>query len=608
MGASDRDRHRQGVWPAISFLRLGIFCLAAFAALFAPAARADIEYETEFTGAPEDLESDLKDAAQLVALEDKHPPTEGVLRRRADGDLDRVKSVLHSAGYYDAEASFDIDMTADPVKVTVKIEPGERYTLAKAQVTLQDGSPPPEIDGASLKDLGLTIGSPATAGPVIDAEGRLVAAYGRHGWPFARVADRQVIVNSATKTMEVTYILDPGGLARFGSTKIAGLDWLDQHYVERRIGWTEGDLYDQKAVDTTRQTLVTSGLFGSVTVAPDSKAVDPDGTVPMGVGLAERPLHSLGVGAAYDTTTGLSGTLSWEDRNIFGEAEDLNVTGQGGTTQDFLIANFRRPDFFADKLDLISNVTLQSVTDPAYDSVEQLARLGVEFHFDPTFVGDASIQAEHARLNEKVDYRVYTLVGLPLALREDATDDLLNPTKGYRAGLKLTPYLRALGSNENFVQAQLTASTYQKLSDDDTYILALSGIVGSTAGASLDAIPKDHRFFVGGGGSVRGFGFQKGGPVDQFFNPVGGLSTFVTSVELRAKVTDTIGIVPFLDGGSDYSTVLPRLQDKFYMGAGIGLRYFTAIGPIRFDIATPLNPHSQGDSPVQIYVSLGQAF
>ncbi|HVJ53922.1 MAG TPA: BamA/TamA family outer membrane protein [Aliidongia sp.] len=589
-----------------------ILALAAFpllALMLAPGAKAEVTYETSFTGAPEDLDSNLNDASQLVALVDKHPATEGALRRRAESDMDRLTAVLHAAGYYDAALSFDIDESKDPLAVTVKIVPGPIYHLAQVKITLANGELPPDVGPVTLPAaLGLDLGAPATASPVIDAEPKIVKAYTDRGWPFAKVADRRVLVDQATKEMDVTYILDPGMQARFGSTKIAGLDWLDQRYVERRIGWAEGDLYDQSKVDTTRQTLVTSGLFGTVSVAPETKAVEPDGTVPMGVGLAERPLHSLGVGAAYDTTEGISGTLSWEDRNIFGQAEDVNVVAQGGTTTDHLIVNFRRPDIFADKLDLVSNLTLQSVMDPAYDAVQQTVRVGFENRLTPQLTGDVSIQAEHARLNEKIDYRVYTLVGIPISVRQDDTDDLLNPTRGYRAGAKLTPYLRALGSNESFVQAQINGSTYRKLSDDDTYVLALSGILGATGGASIDAIPKDHRFFTGGGGSVRGFGFQKGGPIDQFFNPVGGLSTFETSLELRAKVTDTIGVVPFFDAGSDYPTALPKLNAKLYMGVGIGLRYYTAIGPVRFDIATPLNPHSQGDSPVQIYVSLGQAF
>lgn len=588
-----------------------LLCLSGLAMMlmaFAAPASAEIEYETKFTGAPDDLESDLNDASQLVALEDKHPATEAALRRRADSDLDRLQAVLHAAGYYDATLSVDVDAAQDPMQVTVKIDPGARYTLAHVAIELPDGSPPPAAGATSPADLGLEIGGPATAAPVLAAEPKIVSAYGQHGWPFVKIADRRVIVDSATRTMEVTYIINTGTVAKFGATRINGLDWLDQAYVERRIAWTEGALYNQKLVDTTRQTLVTSGLFGTVTVAPDSPTVGPDGTVPMGVGLAERPLHSLGVGASYDTTDGISGTLSWEDRNIFGHAEDLTVIGQGGTTSDHLIVNFRRPDAFGDKLDFISNLTLQSVIDPAYDSVEQIVRAGIEDHLTPQLTADASLQAEHARLNEKIDYRVYTLVGIPLSLRQDTTDDLLNPTNGYRAGIKATPYLRALGSNLNFVQAQLDGSLYRKLTDTDTYILALSGTLGSTAGASLDAIPKDHRFFTGGGGSVRGFGFQKAGPVDQFFNPIGGLSEFATSLELRAKLTDTIGIVPFLDAGSDYSTIVPKLDSKLYLGAGIGLRYYTAIGPVRFDIATPLNPHSRGDAPIQIYVSLGQAF
>ena len=107
---------------------------------------------------------------------------------------------------------------------------------------------------------------------------------------------------------------------------------------------------------------------------------------------------------------------------------------------------------------------------------------------------------------------------------------------------------------------------------------------------------------------MRGFGFQEAGPLDQFDNPIGGLSLAVVSAEFRTKITDTIGLVPFLDAGSDYASEVPDFKGRISLGAGIGLRYFTAIGPVRLDLATPLNPRGSVDSPIQIYVSLGQAF
>jgi translocation and assembly module TamA len=159
-----------------------------------------------------------------------------------------------------------------------------------------------------------------------------------------------------------------------------------------------------------------------------------------------------------------------------------------------------------------------------------------------------------------------------------------------------------------YAPAKVNGSTYRKLDAKGKYVLAGQLILGGTCCTSLLSIPKDHRLFGGGGGSVRGFGFQKAGPWDQYDNAIGGRSLAAASLELRARVTDDIGVVPFVDAGSDYQTPLPQLDRKLFVGAGLGFRYFTAIGPLRLDLATPLNPHPVGDSPIQIYVGLGEAF
>jgi len=574
-----------------------------------PAARAEIDYDTRFEGVEDDIESDLESVSQLVTLADKAPDTRAMLERRARDDVPRLLQAMQANGYWDAEIRFDVTQKSgkDDYLVTVHVEPGARYTLAPIVVLLENGAPPPQPELATPESAGLLTGAPAVSAPVIAGEDRLVHAYAVHGYPYARIARRTVEIDVATKRMHVTYVLDPGQRARYGATQITGLDYLDPAYVERRIKWQEGASYDQSQVDDTRQTLVTTGLFGTVTVVP-SGAVAADGTVPMKITLVERPLHTIGAGASYDTSLGLEANVSWEDRDIFGGAEDFSVTAIGGQSDSSLNLKFRRPDALWTDQDFVAAISAANELEDAFRALDQKVSLGFEENFTPQLTGGYSILAEHARIDEKIDYRVYTLVGLPLFLRENDTDDLMNPTRGYRAALDLTPYLRPLGSELTYVQARLAGSTYFKLDPPGDYILALQGIVGASCCASLDSMPKDHRFFAGGGGSVRGFGYQKAGPLDQYSDPIGGRSLLVGSAEVRVKITDTIGIVPFVDAGSDYATPLPKLDGKLYFGAGIGLRYFTAIGPLRLDVATPLNPHSEGDSPIQIYVSLGQAF
>jgi translocation and assembly module TamA len=597
---------------AVMILWFSRLCRASLIVILlsSTAAWADgIAYETKITGVDDSaLQSDLEASSQLLKLADGKPPaTIGALTRRARDDVDRLVAVIEAAGYYEPQIEPVIDEKADPVQVDLKVTPGPRYSLAKVVLVTPNGGAVPDIGPFDPSMIGLKLGDPAVSAPVVDADAKIVRLYQGMGYPYAKVVDKHVIVDAGTKTMEVTFVVDAGAKARFGPVAIDGLTRLERRWVARRVLWTEGTPYDQAQVEATRQALVASGLFGMVGVMPMGP-VAADGTVPMQIRIIERAPRSVGVGASYDTTEGIAANLTWEHRDLFGGAEDLKITATGGTSDNGLSATFRRPDLWATNQDLVASISLDNQNVDAFRSIDQKIELGLERRLDPTLTVGASILAEHARVDEKVDTRVYTLVGLPLFAKKNASDDLLNPTKGYRVDLETTPYLRAIGSNLSFLQSKLTGSWYDQLDSRGNYIVALQGTLGATVGTSLDSIPKDHRFYAGGGGSVRGFGYQEAGPLDKFDNPIGGRSLAVISAELRTKLTETIGLVPFFDAGSDYASAFPDFKGRVALGAGIGLRYFTAVGPVRLDLATPLNPRSGVDSPVQLYVSLGQAF
>jgi translocation and assembly module TamA len=585
-----------------------ILALAVAQMLPGYALAEDISYDVKFEGADDPVIADLKSASQLVALEDKAPANETALRRRADADLARLKQVLNAEGYYDSGITMDVapGVKTGAFVVTLTVQPGTRYTLAEVKIVQPNGAPPPEFDRFLPSAFGLSIGQPANSAPIVGAESKIIHAYAVRGWPFAKIVKREVVVDSADKTMHVTYTLDVGAPARFGATEIEGLTSLDPLYVQRRLKWQQDMPYDQGLIDDAKQTLVTSGLFASVSIEP-AGAPGPGGLLPIEVKLKERLLHSIGAGGSYDTALGIQANVTWEDRDMFDNAEDLLVTAKGGQSDSGITAKFTRPDAFFYQQDFVTTATFENELEDAFRALHQEIQLGFQLHLSATETAGYSIDAEHARIDEKVDYRVYTMLGLPLFLRRDETDDLLNPTRGYRAGVELTPNL-GLDHAGSYVQTKLSGSVYRKIDDRGDNILAAQLIVGASCCASLDSIPKDHRLYAGGGGTIRGFAYQKAGPFDQYFNSTGGRSLLVGSFEWRRKLTDSIQLVPFLDAGSDYQTVVPDFAAKQYLGAGIGVRYFTPIGPVRFDIATPINPHSKGDSPVQAYVSLGQAF
>ncbi|MCB1376273.1 MAG: BamA/TamA family outer membrane protein, partial [Rhodobacteraceae bacterium] len=215
----------------------------------------------------------------------------------------------------------------------------------------------------------------------------------------------------------------------------------------------------------------------------------------------------------------------------------------------------------------------------------------------------AALNIEASEIEDAVDTRRFLLASLPASVTYDGTLGALDPTSGVKATLSLEPFHEFEYGNTGLV-ADLEASTYWALDDGGRFVLAARAAVGSLVGAPADEVPESRLFFAGGGGSVRGYAYRNIGPRENG-DVVGGRSYVEGSLELRAKVTDSIGIVPFVDAGSAFDSPYPDFSEEIKVGAGVGLRYYTGLGPIRADIALPLNP-GPDDPSFAVYIGLGQ--
>ena len=591
----------------VRWLYLMVVLIAA-AFVLRSTARADLNYRTEITGVEDNALADLLEkVSELKTLEDKPPVSEEALRRRADRDLGRLTDAAHSLGYWDAEFSYDIDTATDPAKVAVRVKPGPLYHVASVKVLGPDEQPLSILNRLPLKP-----GDTARTAPVLATETALLASLGDSGHPFAKAETRRVEIDKDTQTMDVTYALDPGPVMRFGPPVITGLERLDPAYVEGRIRWQGGEVYDASKVEETRRALIETGLFSTVQITP---TVDPDNPedVRMAIDATERLHRTVGAGLAYNTSQGFGARAFWENRNLFGYAENLRLSVEAGQQLDAFRANFRRPDFLATDQDFLATAEAANDNPVAYRSRRAIATAGIERRFDHLVTGGVNFEVEKANVVQLADVtprtgtQRYELVGLPAYVKLDTTDNLLNPTTGYRAQLNVTPAHTFSGSHLTFSTNLLSGSTYWVLGPEQRAVLAGKLALGSLDGAPLSQLPSDQRIYAGGGGSVRPYGYLMAGPLAPNNVPIGGRSSLVLNLEARVKITETIGIVPFVDAGSYYESPVPQLGRTLLYGVGLGLRYYTGFGPLRLDLATPLHKRN-GDSPIQVYISLGQAF
>lgn len=548
----------------------------------------------------------LSRGSLLVGLADRPPPSQAALLGRIEADRERFDAILRSEGYYAAGIDTAIDDSQTPPEVVMRVDPGPVFRLTAFTVTgFGDGAAAVALPG--VNDLGLTIGQPARAADVLTGERKVLGWLAERGRPLAALGEREAIVDHAASAMTVAVAVDPGPPAAFGPVTFSGLDRLDEDYARLLIPWREGEPYDQAKVDAFRRKLMRTGLFTTVVVTP-AGAVGDDGRLPLTVELTEARSRSIGGGFKYYTSEGPAAEVFWEHRNLLGRDEDLQISLEVGqiaqnVTVDVLVPNYRRAD-----QELVGQALALRETTDAYDrtGVETLAQL--RRVFAELWAVGAGLSLETSWIRERGNTDNSTLLGFPAFILRDSTDNPLNPTEGSKFRYAPTPYVGWYIDRQSFMTNELAGSTYIALDPEKRYILAGRAKVGTLFGESRDAIPADKRYYAGGGSSVRGYPYQKVGPLDSDNDPIGGRSLLELSAEFRARVWGNFGVVPFIDGGTVYSAVVPDFSETIRWGAGLGFRYHTAIGPVRLDLATPLNPRNDVDDPFQFYISLGQSF
>ncbi len=585
--------------------------MAAIALTLAAAQAAEpIRYTVAISGiGNKALEDAVKAQSNLVALEDKGAPSLTALRLRADDDRGRIDAVLRAEGYYEARITTSVDRALKPVAVAVKIETGPAFTLAAYDVELH-GAPPPQPVWPDR--LGIELGGRARSAAVVKAQQTLLHDLADQGYPLAKVADRTVVVDHLSKTMRVRLVVEAGGLAHFGELHIEGLKRVTRSWVLNRVPWKPGQRFNVALMEEFRKHLVDSRLFSSVRLSTATK-LGPDGRLPVTAALTEAKDRSVGFGASWSSTEGFGGNAYWEDRNLFGGAERLRADLIASQIRDALDLSYTGPDFLRPNQDLIGAVQAEEETTDAFFSRTIGGSLGLSWLLADIWRPSVSAAMERTleeqrNVGELPIGRTYLLFSTPMELRRDSSNDLLDPSRGNRLDVTDQPFFRMFGSSASFNRAEIYDAQYFQLLDRPRLVLANWQRLGAIQGAGILDIPALHRFYVGGAGSVRGFGFQMAGPLDPEGRPVGGRSALSFGSEVRIKVTDTVGVVPFAEGGRSYLGAWPTLDQQLFWGAGLGLRYYTPIGPVRADIAFPLNPRPGVDSKYQIYLSLGQAF
>lgn len=580
-----------------------------------------VNYTLTFDAGTDDEE--LKDAIEGTALlkQDEGQPVSGDLGLviKARDDRDRILAALYEKARYGGVVDIRIGGTpidslppnpefpSGAVPVSVSVHPGPAFTFDT--VTLNG-----DAAGRTAADYGLVRGARADSTVIIKAGEKVVADLKAESRPLAKLTDRQAIADHKTNTVDVVISAEGGPTADVGDVSVTGTKAVDAGFVKYYSRINAGQPYSPERLTKAADRLRQLGVFSSVTIQEADKLA-PDGSLPMTIEVSEGKMRYFGVGAQVSTLDGLGLQGYWGHRNLFGRAESLRIEGsvngigEGNGVDDIgysLGALFSKPGAFGPASTFTASLKAAIDDTDAYYATTGTAAVGATFELSDYDTVSGSLEVAAMQVDDPFGDNFYLTTAIPLEYVRDTRDNKLNPTSGYRAMINAKPTYEFERSTF-FSGFETSGSIYRAVGAEERVVLAGRLGAGTIVGApTLSDIPAPRRFYLGGGGTVRGYGYQDISPRNDDGELLGGRSYVVASAEVRVNVTETIGIVPFLDVGTVSRDALPDFSDV-RAGAGVGLRYATPFGPIRLDVAVPLNPYENGDS-FGIYAGIGQAF
>jgi translocation and assembly module TamA len=573
-------------------------------------------YTVSLNGLDDDLAAVLRpqfDQLSTLMQNRREPANAAQIDRRAREDGEMLGELLRAHGYYDSFVRTSVEAApavGGPIRVLLDVETGPLYHFAEVSLPGLDSA------GADSEPLrrafGVKAKDPIDAAAVTAGEAALRVELGKRGYVFAEIGRMEVAVDHEARTGTLTMPVMPDGARLFGNIRMEGRKLFSAAHVRTIARFKSGELYEAPLVEDLRRALIATGLISSVTIRP-VPAQDPK-SVDLVIALEPAPMRTVAGQAGYGSGEGVRAELSWQHRNLLPPEGAVTFRAVAGTREQLIGATLRRNNFIRRDQVLNAQMVASHVNRAAFDARTFQLAGGIERQTNLIWQKKWtwSLGAELIASDERdVDVasgttrrRTFFIGALPATLAYDGSNDLLDPTRGFRLSGRLSPEASLESGAFAYVQGQVDATFYLPVSP--RVVIAGRTRLGAIFGAGRDQIAPSRRFYSGGGGSVRGYGFQRLGPRDPIFDdPIGGVSLAEFSLEARVRVGN-FGIVPFIDAGNIYTSTLPRL-DNLRLGTGIGVRYHTNFGPIRVDVGTPLNRRS-GDPRLAVYVSLGQAF
>lgn len=591
-------------------------------------------YKVDFklAGADRRLEKKIKRSSLFYAKR-KEPPAGTVgLLVRAQSEQERLAATLYEEGYYGSHIQIFFNgrpfetvrptdtlngTKSEPISVEIRIAVGPLFFFTPPIFEIMGaGERPTEAQLISIS--GLHTGAVARSTQILEAERKLLAFFQNRGFALAKIQERSVVADHATRRVTPRLSFDTGPIVRFGKVEVMGTAQLRPEVVQRVADIPEGEIVRPKLMRAVTQRLQALGILNSVSVRlAQSTEEGTEIVVPVQIEVTERKPRFVGASTYWSSLDGASGSLFWGHRNLFGGAESLRIEASFSNLLQESVdslsygvsAKFRKPAALSPKTDFTLDLTFAHENPDSYESQSTALLAQLDHRFSEKTRGTIGGEIGYTRSEDAYGDNRYFFIGLPLAVYYDGRNQLYDPSRGIQGLLKGTPTYD-LHQQAVYLRTEGMLAAYHALDKQKRLILAGRLQIGSVLGASAVDIPSDQRFLVGGGGSIRGYDYESVGPEslsEDTPSPVPGRSFVALSAETRLRLSKAWGLVGFVDAGMAYTSQIPNFSDSLKVGVGVGVRYYTRIGPVRFDLAFPLN-RTEDASKFAVYLGLGQSF
>jgi len=585
------------------------YCLLAFFCI-SVSLSAHLSYKVEYLGI--DSTSTLKtikSIAQLNTLQKLPPDSMQALRYRAESDIPEILKVLHAQGYYEAQIEIQIEERPGGAIVFVVVHLGPAYAIGSFTVRL---SPTPDVhpvhmDALSASHLGIRIGSRAQAIRVINAELFALQRLSEQGYPLASVTDRKMVADGDTKSLDIQITIDPGPLTYFGPWTLSGNSHVKRLFFEQRLDWKEGEIYSSRKVEETQKNLTDTGLFSSVTIT-HADTWDENHLLPMHIDISENKHASIYAGISYQTYYGPGVTFGWEHRNIQGLGRKLSLQGDITKRSHVGTITYLIPNFVHVHQDYVwqGKANFLHIL-PYHERSYQLSNR-LERRFSKQLRMAFGGEGERLFVESSVQNGDYWILNIPIFLGLNRSNSLLDPTSGMNLEYRAIPSFAFSPDRSFYCTHKVTIGTYIPVTKEHTLSIAQKFSAATILSEKEADIPVARRLFGGSEEDLRGYAYYSVSPLNTQNKPTGGRSALYYTLEMRIRMTKTIGLVPFLDTGNVSKKQCFIPEQKWRKSLGVGLRYFSFIGPFRLDVGFPLNPRKGIDSRYRILISVGQSF